>query len=153
MQIIKWTYLIAFIITGCSKKTPSDPFISLRSRETRLVGKWDIIRYYYYNGNKSGKDNSGDPYSYIVQLNKNGEYNILDSNLRIKTAFGYWNWVYESEKKQNHTRIIIGKQRINTSGGQMHILERLSYTQIRTREYFDVSDEKRYMIYEWKRRE
>jgi len=150
---MKYLILIVVFLSSCVKKTDSDPLFSLKSRNKRFNGNWEVMRYYYYDGKKSGKGGSGDPAKYYYSIKKSGDWLICDSQFNTIVQLGYWNWVISDTKKQSETSFVLGYQRTSTPGGHFHILERLSYTQIRTREYFDVSDEKRYMVYEWKRRE
>ena len=150
---MKYLFIFSLFLMACTKKSDSDPLISFRTRTARLIGDWKLIRYYYYDGKKSGTSNSGDPFTTYYRLKTNGDWLICDSLYQEIRQLGYWNWVYPDKKKDKEQKFILGYQISGVNGGFIHILERLSYTQIRTREYFDVSDEKRYMIYEWKRRE
>ncbi len=148
---MKYHLFLPLLLLACAKKSDSDPMLSLRSRTTRLVGKWEVNRYYYYDGKKSGVNGSGDPIREFYHIKENGDWVIYDSSFNNSFQRGYWNWVSVNSRKEKETAFVLGDQIISSPGGKIHFVERLAYTQIRTRWYFDVGDEKRYMIYEWKR--
>jgi hypothetical protein len=152
-EMMKYILFFPLFFLACTKKTDSDPLFSLRPRTTRLVGNWEVVRYYYYDGKKSGVGGLGDPYQTYYSIKENGDWIVCDSNFNKILQLGYWNWVHNSKRSDKETIFVLGNQKSHNSGGYLHVLERLAYTQIRTRWYFDVGDEKRYMIYEWKRHE
>jgi len=148
-----YLFWVPFFLTFCTKKSVSDPILSLRTRDSRIVGKWEIIQYYYYDGRKSGVAGTGDPVRIFYSLSKNGDWIICDSTFKPVRQLGYWNWIFSNSNKTKQTKLLFGFQKYSYDGGYIHLLERLTYKEVRTRFYFDVSDEKRYMIYEWKRQE
>src|SRR5687768_17542969 len=96
--------VIAVAFTGCFRKGEDDPFISLRTRNTRLINNWKLTNYsgtvtedgsytttYSYANNKLTVATSGGealPYSntedYKMELDikKDGTFNIRET-------FGY----------------------------------------------------------------
>ena len=152
MKSLKLLFLIFWFIS-CSKKSDSDPLISFRTRTSRLIGKWEITQYSYFDGKIAGTNGNGDPTIIRIEISKNGDWHSYDEKWSNSEYVGQWNWVHNSKRSDKETIFVLGNQKSHNSGGYLHVLERLAYTQIRTRWYFDVGDEKRYMIYEWKRHE
>jgi hypothetical protein len=151
MKQLRILLFFGILSTSCIKKTDSDPVISLRSREHRLFGKWILTQHSYVNDQKVNTYSK--PVTINIEICKNKMWYGYDSVWNKSVKIGEWNWSLETERKKSKTILILGYQSNSIPAATYHILERLSYSQIRTREYFDVSDEKRYMIYEWKRRE
>ncbi len=112
-------FLFALVFVVSCRKGEDDPFLSLRSRDNRLSGTWEIYSMksessngtvYIFEGNLKTRYEDGEivesyPYNELVTFDKNGEY-VLD-----QTEYGdtyheknYWSW-QNSDKKKTQLRI------------------------------------------------
>jgi hypothetical protein len=54
LLLLKFAILTSILFSSCRKIGDDDPLISLRSRESRILGKWRVTRLYYFDGNLGG---------------------------------------------------------------------------------------------------
>jgi hypothetical protein len=116
--------LIASSFTAC-KRGENDPFLSVKSRNARITGKWVLKTSQYietYSNNYDGPVISeitkidyadgflattlpnGDvyavPYTFEVIINKNGTYaqSVVTDGIKVDTE-GYWWWQSDTKDK------------------------------------------------------
>jgi len=142
-------YLIVFGLISCNKFCDNKPCISARSAEKRIVGKWKIVRLYYYDGALGGLTHDGDTTILYRELEKDGVFNLIDSNGILSKKQGYWSWLSGNQKYESKEAIAIGYSGLPIT--ELHILLNLHYKKIKSQYFFDNSDPKRYYIYEWSR--
>ena len=143
-------FLLAIMLSSsCKKIGVDDPKISFRSRNARIIGKWDVTEYYYYDGHLSGVNKSGDPAEYNIEINENGEWYIYEDDWSKGYYEGHWNWVSPSGSLGNKECFVLGRQGHPILWAESHILEELRDKKMRSRYNFDTSDPLRYYIYEW----
>jgi hypothetical protein len=152
MKSLKLLFLIFWFIS-CSKKSDSDPLISFRTRTSRLIGKWEITQYSYFDGKIAGTNGNGDPTIIRIEISKNGDWHSYDEKWSNSEYVGQWNWVSKQTKSEKETALVLGYQKSSVPFAIYHYLEKLTYQNIRSKEYYDMSDTRKYLIYEWKRHE
>ena len=94
--------LLYFLIPiAACRKAPHDPWLSLRSRDNRLVGTWiysDTI--------------NGHSVSYKISINIDGKVNAMSATTSgiwgkdTSVHLANWFWAYESDRKVSKTRFI-----------------------------------------------
>lgn len=141
--------LCIILSVGCKKIGDDDPRISFRSRNARIIGKWDVTRYYYYDGHLSGVNKSGDPIEENIEINENGEWYMYKNDWSKGYYEGHWNWASPSESLGKKECFVLGRQGHPILWAQSHILEELRDKKMRSRYNFDTSNPLRYFIYEW----
>ena len=109
------------VIPSC-KKGENDPFISFRSRNSRITGKWKVVNFEYVeingnnnsslilNGSTMTQNSNGNVTSYSFSSNleimEDGTYKLFsDSNGEISNSINTWHWFDDT---QNKTRILLG---------------------------------------------
>lgn len=142
---------LCLVMNNC-KKGDDDPFLSFRSRNNRLIGKWTQTRYFYYDGKKAGRNNSGDPETILIELKSSGKWYAFANNWEKETLMGNWSWADKTDFIESKEAVILGFQNYVLLTPTFHIIEELRYKKIRTKFLFD-GDPKRYYIYEWVRKE
>jgi hypothetical protein len=115
VRILILTFIVLGAISSC-KKGENDPFISIRSRDARITGKWKVVNL-ESNYNSGGEiyssilngsiltqiDNgSSSSYSYSAnwEINSDGTLNTtyaIDGSL--STDSETWYWLDDSQKK------------------------------------------------------
>jgi hypothetical protein len=129
------------VLFSC-KKGENDPFLSLKSRDARITGVWNLTELTQINSNTfsgttvsdtytimNGVDSDGDSYSIKWEILKDGTYiSTTILNGEESTSTGYWGWV---NSKKDKIAIEIGgdSYRIDRlSNKDLHIYEEYSST-------------------------
>lgn len=124
---------------GSCRKAEGDPWLSLRSRDARLIGTWiysDTI-----NGNSR---------SHKIRINKNGTVDHISMTINgqwLKDTSGKianWYWISESDKKHGKTRFVF--EYISHYVVEYNIIS-LRYNQLKMwyQQYHTIPDRKVYM--------
>ena len=121
-------FLIGILAFNSCKKGENDPFISLRSRDARITGTWNLTGYtktqtqympfnqttttttQTYNGSSmvvtSGSNSNSYTFSQEMTIEKDGTYSLMVINDGDKSEeTGYWFWLDGAKDK---TYISIG---------------------------------------------
>jgi hypothetical protein len=117
--------LLAITVTSGCKRGEEDPFLSLKSRDSRVTGTWELKSSSYLytetesesgvltvntnsvnfvNGVRTYVSTNGtiftSTYSFEMTIDKNGSYMIVEINDGYKSEqSGYWWWLNDSKKK------------------------------------------------------
>jgi hypothetical protein len=137
--------LILFIIVastltfqpGCLHKTEDDPYISLRTRKARLIGKWELetaegtyselrSRGYedvwkYENGIetyfKSNPNWPNTELKYWSQLefkeDETFKWEHISAVGGIGTMTGKWNFIHDDQRRENKTKLLLQPENIS----------------------------------------
>lgn len=108
---------------GACKKGENDPFLSLKSRNARIVGEWELVssqanrlQTFFFEGITTttetstvfengqeiitGEQTDTNYYELSLTLNKDGSMNVLTKSAEETTGeSGYWYWSNDSKKK------------------------------------------------------
>ena len=125
--------LVCLIVIPSCKKGDNDPFISLRSRDARITGKWKVVKFEEIDNNNgsiytsilngsiltetSNGSSSSYSYSFNWEILADGTYKytrITDGEL--SSGSYSWHWVDDTQKK---TKIIL-------YGGGLFVVDRLT---------------------------
>lgn len=115
---------LVFASTSCTKKGENDPFLSLKSRDSRITGTWNLSSSTYtstssttvggttttstftttYDGTLlttvQGQTTNSSTYSQELIINKDGTYSLKTTqDGDITEGSGYWWWLNDSKKK------------------------------------------------------
>ena len=118
--ILLFAILFLTIIPSC-KKGDNDPFLSFRSRDSRIIGKWKAVKFDYIeiNGDNnfsqilSGatmtQTNNGNviyySYSSNLEIFEDGSYKLSSiRNGEISNTINTWHWFDGTHKK---TRLLL----------------------------------------------
>lgn len=148
-MLLKSAIFTSILLTSCRKIGDDDPLISLRSRESRILGKWRVTRLYYFDGKLGGLNHDGDTFKYNRQLNADNSIVILDTAGNKFKEFGNWYWLEGNQSANDFETICIRFHGIPIA--EKHTLTRLSKKQIISIVYFDQSNKKRYFRHIWER--
>lgn len=90
--------LSVFIVFVSCRKTESDPLISLRSRETRVEGKWMVVSY---NSYITYRDNTPNAPLYFEKSYIEGENFVVNANDLCYSIYKNKKWIYNFDKLGN----------------------------------------------------
>ena len=126
LQLIKLSgvAVLAVALLGSCRKGQGDPFLSLRSRNARITGTWDLSSHYTsslntnvtdgfvsvdslvtsFDGNTLSTTTNGVtssvPYSLQVEILKDGSYRTTtNTQYGTETRWGRWWWQSSKKKK------------------------------------------------------
>lgn len=137
----KYIYLIFAILfltvfPNC-KKGDNDPFLSFRSRDSRITGKWKVVNYEYVeingddnfslilNGSTITQTDNGNitsyPFSSNLEILENGTYKSTSNiNGEISNTINTWHWFDDTHKK---TRLLL-------EDGGVFVVDRLTNNEL-----------------------
>ena len=136
MRIGATAVLFISVLFSC-KKGENDPFLSIRSRDARITGVWNLTELTEISSSTvsgttvsdtytilNGVDSDGDSRAEKWEINKDGTYLATSTfNGNVYTSSGYWNWV-DSKKNKIAIRIDGSTFRIDRlSNKELHIYE------------------------------
>jgi hypothetical protein len=104
----------AFILTASCKKYPDGPLLSLRTKEHRLAGTWDV-EYFSINGFDSTGYLKNQPFYgvYAFSVKHNSDVCSYSSSNYVYSVFGFWKLV------DNNNNLIIKFNIDSTNIGQI----------------------------------
>ena len=135
--------IMAVSFLNSCKKGENDPFLSLRSRDARVTGVWNLSEYTRttsntFNGTTvtdtysiaNGVTSNGDAIAIKWEINKDGTYlETITDNGEVSTQSGYWYW---ADSKKN-------KVALNIAGSTWR-LDRLSNKEMNLSEEYSDSN-------------
>jgi hypothetical protein len=139
MKIYLYLIFAIFLLTvfpNC-KKGDNDPFLSFRSRDSRITGKWKVVNYEYVeiNGNDSyslilngstitqtvNGNITSYPFSSNLEILENGTYKSSSNiNGEISNTINTWHWFDDTRKK---TRLLL-------QDGGVFVVDRLTNNEL-----------------------
>ena len=160
LLILLVSLLTVTIFQSC-KKGENDPTISFRSRDARLIGKWNLVNVlgtwdkveggthtystFTYNGMNFLDDintgNIGGTGTYEMTLEKSGDMSYTET-LRIGsqdyvyTGTGYWDWLNTDKNKTMLS--LIGGMHLFVGGDC--IVDRLAYKELVIKRKYNTND-------------
>ena len=98
--------IAAVVFTGCGKYEDGPDF-SLRSKNARLQGEWEMTKadgpYFNYNGSVyTNPDGFSQPYTYSMTLEKDGTFESEQqySSFGLNVQKDYWSWFDGASSKE-----------------------------------------------------
>lgn len=103
----------ALFFDSCLKKAEDDPFISLRSRKSRVAGDWKVTSYKYTDSYTS----LGDNYTAVFEMNGSTYTQTYTDPIGTTTDNGAMSWEWTFEKDGTYIATSTDDGDISTESG------------------------------------
>jgi hypothetical protein len=151
------------IFVGC-KKGENDPGISLKSRNSRLIGEWKLVSFegtyqgvssgtaytvtYKFDGNNYTESSNGSSASgtgsFTMEIGKDGVYTYSESftwsggTAVVTNGSNFWYW---GNNDNNKIAVQFGDGGYNLFGSGLYNIDQLSSKQLTLKRYYSYNDD------------